>query len=259
MSVNSIYRWQSAQLHPLEYCDMTATELLVADSWFVTDGRALALGLHKQRFLAGVPLDDHETAEEFWDAAIAAIPADGDWFPRVELQARAGGLSFVFRLRSAPERTTSVILATLDGPDPRTQPKLKGPDLDAMVRVRTESHARGAGETVILSPQGFIVEGAYSSLLWWRGDALCVPDLDLERVDSVTARSILALATALGIDVLYEEAQPDDVDGMELWSVNALHGIRIVTKWIDGPQLAEQPGRLAAWRARLDRLRAPIR
>ena len=37
-----------------------------------------------------------------------------------------------------------------------------------------------------------------------------------------------------------------------------LHGIRIVTGWIDGPAPAEEPGRLALWRGRLDRLRRPV-
>jgi hypothetical protein len=40
--------------------------------------------------------------------------------------------------------------------------------------------------------------------------------------------------------------------------LNALHGIRIVTAWVDGPATAEQPGRLATWRARLDALRKPL-
>jgi len=51
---------------------------------------------------------------------------------------------------------------------------------------------------------------------------------------------------------------PDELDGLEIWALNALQGIRIVTEWIDGPSTAEQPGRLALWRARLDRLRKPL-
>ena len=35
-------------------------------------------------------------------------------------------------------------------------------------------------------------------------------------------------------------------------------GIRIATHWVDGPALAERPGRLAAWRAALDKLTRPI-
>ena len=35
----------------------------------------------------------------------------------------------------------------------------------------------------------------------------------------------------------------------------ALHGPRIVTHWVDGPEPAELPGRLMLWRERLARLR----
>jgi len=59
-------------------------------------------------------------------------------------------------------------------------------------------------------------------------------------------------------DVRREVAPLADLDGAEVWALNALHGIRIVTRWVDGPGVAEQPGRLAAWRARLDALRRPL-
>jgi hypothetical protein len=48
------------------------------------------------------------------------------------------------------------------------------------------------------------------------------------------------------------------LDGTELWSLSALHGIRIVNRWVDGPGTAELPGRLQQWRDRLDALRRPI-
>ena len=109
-----------------------------------------------------------------------------------------------------------------------------------------------------LDQEGFVVEGAYSALLWWRGDTLCAPPLEFDRVDSVTARTVLAVATALGVEVLREAVTPAELDGLEIWSLNALHGIRIVTRWIDGPEPAEQPGRLRAWRARLGKLSRPL-
>ncbi len=249
--MESIYRWHDGSLEPLEYCDMTLSRIVAADSWLVTDGTALALGLHKSRFLASAP-----DGEAFWDAAIAAIPATGDWFPRVELHEPE---RYVFRLRSAPERTKSAVLATWSGADPRTEPRVKGPDLSSMLRIRTAVQAEGADEAVILSPDGYVVEGAYSSLLWWRGEILCGPPADFARVDSVTARSVLTLARALGIDTHEEAVTPTELDGTELWALSALHGIRIVTKWVDGPALAEKPGRLAQWRARLDALRREIR
>jgi branched-subunit amino acid aminotransferase/4-amino-4-deoxychorismate lyase len=260
MSVESIYRWHDGTLQPLDYCDMTDTKLEVADSWLVTDGTALAIGLHRERFLASMSADAREKtrAEAFWDSALTAVPRSGEWFPRVELQNRSGALLLVLRVRSAPDRTNNVTLASWEGDDPRTRPLVKGPDLAAMLRIRTSLQASGAGEAVLLSPDGYIVEGAYSSLLWWRGEILCGPLAEFDRIDSVTVRSVLALAAALGIETFEEAVTPAEIADTELWSLNALHGIRIVTRWIDGPSLAELPGRLSVWRARLDALRKPF-
>jgi branched-subunit amino acid aminotransferase/4-amino-4-deoxychorismate lyase len=163
----------------------------------------------------------------------------------------------VFRLRSAPERTNNVAVTTWRQADPRTTPRIKGPDLAAMTRIRTAIQPLGAGEAVLLE-SGYVVEGASSGLLWWRGDILCGPREEFDRVDSVTVRSVLTLATALGIETYSEPVTPAELEGTELWSLNALHGIRIVTNWIDGVPLAQKPGRLATWRARLDALRKPI-
>jgi hypothetical protein len=254
---SAIYRWRAGELELLEYCDMSETALLAADSWLVTDGRTLALGLHRERFLDALPggVDD---AEAFWDAAVAAVPGEGEWFPRVELQSRSGALLLVFRLRSAPTLTRSVVVATAQGPDVRTSPLVKGPDLAAMARIRTAVQPLGAEEAVILSPDGYVVEGAYSALVWWRGSILCAPSLDLDRIDSVTARSLLGLATALGTEIFFESVTPAELDGTELWALSALHGPRIVTAWVDGPAMAELPGRLELWRTRLAALRKPV-
>lgn len=260
MSVQSIFRWHDGVLEPLEHCDMTLTVMEAADSWLVTDGLVVGLELHRQRFVTSIPRGRYLQldVDGFWDAAIAAIPRDGDWFPRVELHSRLGGPRLIFRLRSAPERSRSAVLATWMGRDPRRVPSVKGPDLDSMLRVRTAVQKREADEAVILSRDGYVVEGAYSALLWWRGDILCGPPADFERVDSVTARSVVTLATALGVAIHEEAVTPAELGGTELWVLSALHGIRIATRWIEGPSLAELPGRLSAWRARMDALRRAL-
>jgi branched-subunit amino acid aminotransferase/4-amino-4-deoxychorismate lyase len=260
MSVESIYRWHDGALVPLEYCDMADTSVEVADSWLVVDGTALALGLHRDRFLDSIAQDARAAtrADAFWDAAVTLLPREGEWFPRVELQRRSGSLLLVLRLRSAPERDNNVAVATWDGPEPRTTPRVKGPDLAALQRIRTAVRPSGAGEAVLLTPEGYLVEGAFSGLLWWRGDILCAPLSEFERIDSVTVRSVLALAAALGIETFEEAVTPAEIAETELWSLSALHGIRIVTRWIDGPELAQLPGRLGVWRARLDALRKPV-
>lgn len=256
MSESSIHRWHEGELVPLDYCDMADTTIAAADSWLVTDGSTLALDLHRRRFFEAAEglIDD---LDGFWSSSIASIPRTGDWFPRVEVQLRSGAALAVFRLRTAPALARSVRVASHAGPDPRIAPRTKGPDTAVLLRLRTEAQAAGADEAVILS-DGFVVEGAYSAILWWRGDVLCAPSPELDRVDSVTARSVITLATALGIDIYYESVVPAELDGCEIWALSALHGIRIVTEWIDGPAAAELPGRLATWRTRLERLRRPL-
>jgi len=259
---SAIYRWHEGALHLLDYCDMTATVVEVADSWLVAEGRSLGLGLHRARFLDSMSVAlraelvaQGVDADAFWDAAVALIPREGDWFPRVELQNRSGALLLILRVRSAPERTKSVVVASNPGPDVRTRPSIKGPDLEAMLRLRTAVQPLGAGEAIILDDDGFVVEGAYSALVWWRGSILCTPPEDFPRVDSITAKSVLTLATALGVETFTEAVTPAELDGVELWALSALHGPRIVTRWVDGPGLAELPGRLATWRTRLEALR----
>lgn len=248
--VADVFRWGDGALHLLDYCELSDATVTAADSFLVSDGRALALELHRSRFLEAAP-----DGGDFWQAAIAAIPAAGDWFPRLEQHSDG---RFLFRQRSAPELRRAVRLVTHRGDDPRRVPDVKGPDLEAMARLRTAAQQQGADEAVILSPDGYVVETSQSAIAWWRGAILCTPPADLARVDSTTARSLLGLASVLGIELHEEAVTPAELDGTEIWALNALHGPRIVTAWIEGPSPAELPGRLGQWRDRLDRLRHPV-
>lgn len=268
MSAAVTFRWvepspgstEVGSLEARDDCDVLPASIEAADSWLVTEGQVLALDLHRTRFMTSIPRGRYRQLDPgaFWGAAIAAIPRTGDWFPRVELRTQLLQPQLLFRLREAPERSRSIVLATHTGRDPRREPRVKGPDLEAMTRLRTSVQKKGAGDAVILTADGFIAEGATTALAWWRGDALAIPDADIARIDSVTLRSVLALATATGVEVVRESAKPEDLDGCEVWALNALHGIRIVTSWIDGPSVAEEPGRLESWRRRLDVLRQPL-
>lgn len=252
--------WRTGVLEPREDCDVAPATLEVADSWLVVDGTVRGLELHRERFLGSIPREQANElgANAFWDAVIAALPRTGSWFPRVELREQLGAPQLLFRPRPAPALQRSLVLATHSGRDPRTAPSVKGPDLAAMVRLRTEAQSTGADEAVLLSPEGSLVEGATTSILWWEGAELCVVDRALARIPSTTERTILALAAALGIRVEERLARPEHLDGCEVWAVNALHGIRIVTAWHGGPETAEDPGRLARWRLRLDALRRTL-
>lgn len=248
--MSELLRWGDDAFVAIDYCEPGSAPITAADSWLVSDGMARALPAHRARFerATGLVLD------RFWPAMLERIPAEGQWFPRVELS----GSLLNLRLRPAPELHRTIVLATWAGDDPRRVPETKGPDFERLAAVRTAVQPRGAGEAVLLSADGFVVDGTTTALMWWRGDVLCVPALDLARVPSVTAATVRTLAAARGLDVVEERVTPDELDGCEIWAVNALHGIRIVTDWVDGPDPAELPGRLTQWRRMLDALVRPI-
>lgn len=258
-----VARWDGRRLQSVDVDIASARDLVVADSWLIADGRVLSLDVHRERFLRTAADPDAvgpglaPTAAAFWDAAIAAIPRHGSWFPRVEVQKHAADVSFWVRVRPAPELTRSVVVRTLTE-DPRRVPTVKGPDLARLIEIGSRARGEGVDESIVLSPDGAVIEGLTTSLVWWRGHAIGMPDADLARIDSVTARIVETLATARGIPVLRERIEPTALEGLEVWALNALHGPRIIRKWIEGPAVAELPGRLEEWRRLLQGLRQPL-
>lgn len=248
-----VHAWRDGVLRAAPDAAPTARRI-VADSFLLDGGRVLALDAHRDRFLRTAT-----GAERFWAAAIAALPRDGSWFPRLE-QVDAGtdaGDELRLLLRPAPELSRSIVLVDADR-DPRTRPRVKGPDLAALATLRAQAAAVGADEAVLTTADGYVVEGATTSIVWWRGSLLCLPPDAVPRVDGVTERALVTAATALGVEVVREHVTPAALDGAEVWALNALHGIRIVTEWVDGPATAELPGRLGLWRRRLEALRRPL-
>ncbi|MEO6941717.1 MAG: aminotransferase class IV [Terrimesophilobacter sp.] len=270
MSTAVVYRWSGDGLVELDYRDSPKEKVDVADSLLVTDGMAFALGMHRERFTAaahtfGQHLDGYSDAvvNRVWDAAFRMIPPTGDWFPRVELRSLHGAAHFGYRHRTAPKLDRTVRLISHSGPDPRRVPSIKGPDLDVLLSARVRAKAQGADDVALLTSDGYVIDAGTSALVWWRGGILCAPpegkdDAKFARVDSVTAKSLFGLAAALGVETHRERVTPAELDGTEVWALNALHGIRIVTGWAHGPELAELPGRIGVWRERRHVLRQPI-
>lgn len=239
----------------VDWCDPHDGSLLVADSWRIVDGTARGLERHRARFLAAVAAqrpDDVEAAVRFVDDAIAALPRTGDWFPRLELRTRGGadGHQWWLRLRPTPPTSEEVVVATAPR-DVRTLPLIKGPDLDALLSLRTAVQPLGAGEAIILDTDGHLVEGAYSGLLWWHDDVLVRPADDLPRIASVTVDLVLDAARAEGATLEERRERPEELEGCEVWVLSALHGLRVATAWVDGPRLGpgDRAARGRAWLA----------
>jgi branched-subunit amino acid aminotransferase/4-amino-4-deoxychorismate lyase len=225
----------------------------VAESWLVQDGCARGLDRHWARFArgrgeAGLGAGAPRAAVEH------ALPVSGRWFPRVELHAD-GDLRLA--VRPAPPRQPEVVAWIAGGPDPRRAPRRKGPDLERLGALRAEALRRGAGEALIADGDGRLLEGAYTSLLWWEDDALCaVPD-EAPILDGVTRRLLLGLAAGDGVELRYRRPAPDELEGRETWLTSALHGIRAVTGWAGGGR-AGPARRAGEWQARLEALAAPV-
>ncbi|MFI9586644.1 aminotransferase class IV [Streptomyces sp. NPDC052236] len=244
--------------------------LLVADSWLVRDGRVRGLTRHRERFLhacvdaGGPPL---EQLTDFWRDMTAALPrGEGAWFPRVELVPGGRQLQLRLRLRAAPALAPGVRVWAAGQPDPRTVPRRKGPDLAVLARVRrlASISGRGAEEAVLTTPSGLVLEGATSSVLWWEDQTLCLPSPALPILAGVTTGLIQARAAQSGIRLVHRERSVEDLDGREVWLVNALHGIRPVTDWsgtgtgTGRPMRAGPASHAAEWRKWLQDIMEPL-
>jgi len=213
----------------------SGAEPLVVDSWLVEDGLVRGLDLHEQRFrqacLRLLPSIPERALNDFLTAVRSQLPREGRWFPRVE--AHAGACSrLALRLRPAPAYAGPIALWVPPRPDPRVAPRIKGPDLAALSALRERARAAGAGDALLYTAEGTVLEVAHSALLWWRGETLCIPAVDLAVLPSVTRTLIVALAGRLGIEVSQERCSIDELVTLPSWTVNALHGIRPVARWV---------------------------
>ena len=225
--------------------------LHAADSWLVDDGRVRAVDRHWARFSA--TCGEHGVTPEALTAFRAdverAVPTHGRWFPRIELR-DDGELAVL--VRPAPAREPTVVAWIADVPDPRRAPRVKGPDLGRLAALRERAAAHGAGEAVLTDAGGHLLEGAYTSLLWWEGETLCaVPD-GAPILPGVTRALLIELALERGTPVARRLPEPGELAGCETWLVSALHGIRAVTRWAAGGPPAGAATRSATWQRLLD-------
>jgi len=249
----TLYQFTGETLGPLEWCGSTGTTTLVADSWRVEDGHAVALDLHLERFRASA-LQHSDVAEatldKFYGEVIDHIPRTGSWFPRIELVATAGGPTLRYRERVAPAWSTEVVVGVASH-DPRTTPTIKGPDLEALLALRSALGDPTSTEALIMSPAGFLIEGAYSSIIIWpeHSDEMVIAPRTPPRIPGITEAVLLDVAAANGVSVHQRALSLDDLERAEVWVLSALHGIRLATRFLHGPELRSDPTRRNHWHA----------
>jgi branched-subunit amino acid aminotransferase/4-amino-4-deoxychorismate lyase len=154
-------------------------------------------------------------------------------------------------MREAPELQARISLWTFNEPDPRVSPTVKGPDLSLGMQMRRAAQMHGADEAVILTADGYIAEGALSSIVWFRDDVLCAPGNDIPWLPSITRNEVFAIAESMGLQTRTEKVKPADLVDLEIWVLSSLHGIRAVDDWVDLGGPVGTPRHLDAFNKRL--------
>ena len=98
------------------------------------------------------------------------------------------------RVRPAPPREPTVVAWIADVPDPRRAPRRKGPDLERLAALRERAAEHGAGEAVLVDADGCLLEGAYTSLLWWEGETLWAVPEEAPILPGITRALLIELA-----------------------------------------------------------------
>jgi branched-subunit amino acid aminotransferase/4-amino-4-deoxychorismate lyase len=128
-----------------------------------------------------------------------------------------------------------------------------------MAQLRMDvSHV--ADEALILSPDGIIVEGAYSAIVVIdaeEGEFSITPS-KYPRIESVTEQLVCELARDEHFDVIKRTHTISDLEGKEVWVLSALHGIRAATEIVGGPSLAINMERRAEFHDRLREYEYPL-
>jgi branched-subunit amino acid aminotransferase/4-amino-4-deoxychorismate lyase len=256
-----LFEFIGAALSEISNDEVLPGRLEVADSWLVQDGRARHLNEHYSRFAKWV-IEKDPTVEfgEFFDLVTEQIPRDGAWFPRIEFitNAELNQTQILLRLREAPEREGTITLWSFNEPDPRLSPLIKGPDLSLGMQMRRAAQMHGADEAVLLSQDGFIIEGALSSIVWFRDDVLCAPDDEFDWIPSITRQEVFSIAESMGLQTRSERVKPADLVDLEIWALSSLHGIRAVDEWVDLGGPVGTPRHLEAFNKRMRMLSTSI-
>ena len=236
-------RWNGSVL--VDITGAPEIPLFVGDSFFLEDGKVVGYQRHLERFISSSQRQGLvRSVDTFLEKVTATLPREGSWFPRIDLTERG---ELELWIRPAPPRKETIVLTT-SATDPRREPTIKGPDIPALNEIRVQAQEQGADDAVILDAQGRIVDGSTTCLVWVEGERVVIPPLEALRVDSITVSILKDFLRAQGTSVEERWAIPADIQGCELYALNALHGIRSALSWVNGPTLRVNHERLNQWR-----------
>ncbi len=252
-----LWQWDSTAWIP---CHSPPPPCFIAESWLLQNGHLWAWDAHKIRFTRSCNLYLPATLQHLpglvFEQISAVLPLHGHYFPRLEMALTSALPQFYLRIRAAPaaKRTLSLLPWTTD---PRTLAHLKGPDLLRIAECRSEVMAAGADEAVLVDAQEHVLEGLYSSLVWWQQDTLCYPPPHPQRLSSTTLPLLVQLAAQLGVTTCCCNIKLHTLTHHPVWAVNALHGLMEALSLPPGTPLPRHPD-IAQWQQALNALRQPL-
>lgn len=214
----------------------------------------------------GIP-ETRASLPDFMRDARERIAAYGQGFPRLELwRLPSNELALDLGLRPLPELMDTIRLRSA-GAVRLLHPERKGPNIATLGALNREL----GGEGLLQDESGNAVEGATTSLVYWPaasgtelgsgpGVASGHVIATAARVPSITEALLRAAAERSGASYSLTPRSPSvpELQGAEVWAVNALHGIRPVTHIDDVTLPSPAPERLAWFLAALDRNWTPV-
>jgi branched-chain amino acid aminotransferase len=227
-------------------------------------GRPVDLARHLERLARSASAIGIECpAAEVVAAAIArtlAAAANPDSYVRIIVTRGAGELGLDPALADRPRLIVIVRPLVLPPPEayrdgvdvaiveirrnPRRalDPAVKSGNYLNNVLALGEAKRGGAHESIMLNPEGRLVEGASSNVFVARGDGLVTPAFEDGLLDGITRRRVLELCAAAGIPAGEAHLGADDLRGApEAFITSSIRGVVPIAR-VDGRPLAAAPG-----------------
>lgn len=244
-----ILRFANDELHAAKDPIEPGTSPEVADSMLMLRGAVRNLDMHRERFasqLAEVAPELVDQLPRFYELAATELANENEVFPRIDYYDG----SLWLRVRPAPQlfETTELISHHFEV----TKAPIKGPN----IALYTSLNEQNACDTLRLDSNSNVIETATSAVVWWMRDEGKSETLHIvaieDRIPSTTERFVIRHAQENGFKIVESTAPVVDLLGSEVWTVNALHGIRLVTSIDHHEQSAPNALRLALFRKALD-------
>lgn len=157
----------------------------------------------------------------------------------VRISAGPDGIRTEDRGAPAP-RTLAVSVATVPHPGYPHKTDRR----EAFEAAHAEARVIGADEALLLTRDGWVAEGSFTTLLWWEDGVLAAPPLELGILPSIARERIARLAG--GISEM--RVVPSELGGRAIFLANAARGIVEVVS-LQGESVPPDP-RTAALAAR---------